>query len=349
MLMFGKRKKSKEKTYSLPIQIKPEDTELLDFFSKIDLQIPLSDKQVKTFHSLLKERIAELKKREQLFQEFQTTKKREKQLKETKEVVFSLRETDKTSGDALDFLKEKLTILQQEQEDLILLALDAKEKVANSSSEEELKTAIQKFLQSIALIDISNWEEDLDYYRTRFLMQKEQEKDLTLKEEFVPLEEKDQLSFPQEEAIPINLQTMMIDINKKQFIKLKSDVQEYNSLLTQQVKVQAIYAEDHTEEEFITRVKNQEQKSFEIGKELYTLKREQGILSLKTYEIIQTIRSRLLNITGAIAARGFLDETFNELKLVLDESLTFNEKREKLLKKITRIIRILRKEPAGNS
>ena len=86
----------------------------------------------------------------------------------------------------------------------------------------------------------------------------------------------------------------------------------------------------------------QEKLSFDTGKEMYALKREQGILTLKTYEIVQTLRSRLLNISGSIASRVFLKKGFNELIThVQSNVLTEKEKRLTLHKEINRLLRIL--------
>ncbi len=90
--------------------------------------------------------------------------------------------------------------------------------------------------------------------------------------------------------------------------------------------------------------------SFDTGKELYALKREQGILSLKTYEIIQTIRSRLLNISGSIASKKFLKNAFNELiNTTRNEQIPIAAKKAELIKIITRLLRIIGELKPGES
>ena len=80
---------------------------------------------------------------------------------------------------------------------------------------------------------------------------------------------------------------------------------------------------------------------------MYTLKREQGILTLKTYELVQTLKSRLLNITGSIASRRFMKAALNDLLDIVNDSETvFEIKMEKITKDLKRLLRIVRKEPS---
>ena len=81
-------------------------------------QDQLTNKQVEALKQYLENFSKELEIRSKYHDELFTSKKREIQLAETKKVVFSLRETDQTSGGALDFLKVKMDILIQEKEDL---------------------------------------------------------------------------------------------------------------------------------------------------------------------------------------------------------------------------------------
>ena len=310
-------------------------------------QIELTNKQAEALKQYLEQFSEELKMRSRYHEELITSKKREKQLNETKKVVYSLRETDQTSGDALDFLKEKLDILIQEKENLAFKFLSFREKISNEAII-DVGIHVQEFLSDIEFIDTDPWEEDLDYYRTRFLMQKEQEEDGVLKDEYIP--ERDRLDLLMHEKTINNLdlgeelvkEKITITVSKKHFQQLKSLVKDYN-LFIEKIPGSILYDVLETPFEALKeKLKQQEKLSFDIGKELYALKREQGILSLKTYEIIQTIRSRLLNISGSIASRSFMKNAFNELiSTARNEQIPINTKKTELIQITTRLLRII--------
>ncbi|NHJ49138.1 MAG: hypothetical protein FK733_15225 [Asgard group archaeon] len=278
--------------------------------------------------------------------ELVTKDKRSKQLDETKKIVYSLRETDQTSDSALNFLKEKLDLLIVEREDLSMKVLSFLEKSATIPTY-ELEQFINSFLQSLTFLETESWEEDLDYYRTRFLMQREQdEKDDQLKQDFLPpekLAQYDPLAKPKvQQTVTITKPIILLELTKKQSQKLSLLVKNYNQLVElvpdESINVILETPIGTLKEDFI----KEEKLSFEIGKEMYALKREQGILTLKTYEIIQTIRSRLLNITGSIASRVFLKEGFASLAtIVKNPDLTEEQIRLTLKKEINRLLRIL--------
>ena len=310
-------------------------------------QTPLTNKQAEALKQYLETFSKELEIRTKYHEELLTTKKRERQLTETKRVVFSLRETDQTSGDALAYLKEKMDILIREKEDLALKFLSFKERLL-SDTVSDLRDLVQNLLTEIVFIDTDAWEEDLDYYRTRFLMQKEQEEDEELKDEFIPDQDRLDLAFLEETLDELDpseelaKEKITIYLSKKYYQQLKPLTKDYNLLITK-ISGSILFEVLETPfEEVKVKLKQQEMVSFDTGKELYVLKREQGILSLKTYEIIQTIRSRLLNISGSIASKKFLKNAFNELiNAARNEQIPFAAKKAELLKIITRLLRII--------
>ena len=282
--------------------------------------------------------------------ELATTELRRKQLIETKEVVYSLRETDKTSDDALDFLQEKLTILQKEREDQDMRILVMIEAIEQANSPEIITEKTVAFVQEFEFVDTENWEEDLDYFRTRFLLQREQEdEDQRLKDEFLP-EEHNSTSGRTDQSSTKDVQEtdyFFIAVHKKYYTKLKYLIQEYNQIKRVQHPDSSIQLEDKSESELKELIAQQEKESFVVGKEMYTLKREQGILTLKTYELVQTLKSRLLNITGSIASRRFMKDALDDLLLIVNNSeMSFEEKKQKLLKDLKRLLRIVRKLPS---
>ncbi|NHJ32150.1 MAG: hypothetical protein FK732_04755 [Asgard group archaeon] len=310
-------------------------------------QAPLTNKQADALKQYLEVISKELEMRSKYHIELFTSKKREKQLNETKKVVFSLRETDQTSGDALDFLKEKMDILIQEKENLAFKFLSFRDQL-QSDTVSDVGTLVQNLLSDIVFIDTDPWEEGLDYYRTRFLMQKEQEEDEELKDEFIPDQDRLDLLIHEKTIAELDLgeelvkEKIPVYLSKKHHQQLKGLVKDYNIFIE---KIPGALLHEVLEtpfDELKEKFKQQEMISFDIGKELYALKREQGILSLKTYEIIQTIRSRLLNITGSIASRNFMKNAFNELlSTARNEQLPINAKKTELIKITTRLLRII--------
>ncbi len=283
--------------------------------------------------------------------ELATTDLRTRQLHETKEVVFSLRETDSTSDDALDFLQEKLTLLQTERENhdkCILVRIEALEQI---QSQETLLEDISSFVRVFSFIDTDHWEDDLDYFRTRFLLQRAQEEeDQRLKDEFLPEETAVQQS---KEGSSQNVQQVtkteyfFIAIHKKYYLKLKHLTQEYNQIKLLQHPDSSVSLEEKSDDELEELIAQQEKISFVVGKEMYTLKREQGILTLKTFELVQTLKSRLLNITGSIASRRFMKAALDDLLVIVNDSgTTFETKMEKTTRDLKRLLRIVRKEPS---
>ena len=278
--------------------------------------------------------------------ELATTDLRTKQLKETKDVVYSLRETDKTSDQALDFLQEKLTILQEERDehDRNLVAIISS--VESIQTPLFLKEKVTEFVQNFTFVDTDSWEEELDYFRTRFLLQREQEEeDQRLKDEFLPKTSSSNTATPAK-VISEN-DYFFIAVHKKYFTKLKYLIQEYNKIQLVQYTDSSVSLEEKSEKELHELIAKQEKVSFTVGREMYTLKREQGILTLKTYELVQTLKSRLLNITGSIASRRFMQDALDELyKLAFKSDLSFEDLRVTILKDLKRLLRIVRKEPA---
>jgi len=318
-------------------------------------QTSLNNKQAEALKQYLEVFSEELELRSKYHEELLTTKKRERQLTETKRVVFSLRETDQTSGDALAYLKEKMDILIREKEDLAFKFLSFKEKLL-SDAISDVRDLVQNFLTDIVFIDTDAWEEDLDYYRTRFLMQREQEEDDELKDEFIPEQDRLDLEIHEEtleELVPeeeIAKEKITIFLSKKYYQQLRILTKDYNLLITK-VPGEFLFKVLETPfEELKVKLKQQEMLSFDTGKELFALKREQGILTLKTYEIIQTIRSRLLNISGSIASKKFSKNAFNELiNTARNEQIPIATKKAELLKIITRLLRIIGEIKPGES
>lgn len=311
-------------------------------------QTRLSNKQAEALKQYLELFSEELEERTKYHEELLTTKKRQRQLTETKRVVFSLRETDQTSGDALAYLKEKMDILVREKEDLAFKFLSFKEQLL-SDAVSDVSVLVHNLLTDIVFIDTDEWEEGLDYYRTRFLMQREQEEeDNELKDEFIPDQDRLDLAIHEEtldELVPseeLAKEKITIFMSKKHYQQLKTLTKDYNLLITKIPGEFLFKVLETPSKELTVKLKQQEMLSFDTGKELYALKREQGILSLKTYEIIQTIRSRLLNISGSIASKKFLKNAFNELiNTSRNEQMPIAAKKAELVKIITRLLRII--------
>ncbi len=307
--------------------------------------IHLEDDQFKKLVSYLTAKIDEIPVRLKLLEELKTTNKRERQLNETKKVVYSLRETDETSGTALSFLREKLDLLIEERKNLALKFLSFQEELKRPSTE-PLQEQVQHFLSDIHFLETESWEDDLDYYRTRFLMQREQdEEDHKLKGGFIPdddpvLDAELIDAFDTTKSSPRIM--LYFSVSRKQHQNLKSLAKDYNIFME---KIPSKFTRDILELELTEIERNlaeQEKISFDTGKELYILKREQGILSLKIYEIIQTLRSRLLNISGSIATRKFMKDAFNELiEYLSDVNLSDDEKKAKLMQVVHRLLSML--------
>ncbi len=200
-------------------------------------QTPITNKQADALKQYLEVFSKELEIRSKYHEELLTTKKRERQLTETKRVVFSLRETDQTSGDALAYLKEKMDILIREKEDLALKFLSFKEQLLNDAVS-DVQLLVQNLLTEIVFIDTDAWEEDLDYYRTRFLMQKEQEEDEELKDEFIPDQDRLDLAVLEETLDELDpneelaKEKITIYLSKKHYQQLKPLTKDYNLLIT---------------------------------------------------------------------------------------------------------------------
>ncbi|NHK30758.1 MAG: hypothetical protein FK730_05365 [Asgard group archaeon] len=347
--MFKRSKKiSSSKTHSFSKLITtPKIVEMLKIPETISPDpFDLTDESYINLKNYLQDITSEADFRLKYSKELQTTEKRSKQLEETKRIVYSLRETDQTSDKALDFLKEKLDLLINEQADLAMKLLAFQEKLPLILIN-ELEQQIETFLGSITFLETDSWEEDLDYYRTRFLMQREQEDiDEQLKQEFIPediLANYDPLAKPRQKPTPrITKPVIMLKMSKKQSQESGQLIKDFNHLTEQIPNEYLDFIFETSIETLKEKFPEQEKLSFDTGKEMYTLKREQGIMTLKTYEIVQTLRSRLLNISGSIASRVFLKKGFNELIThIQNNALTEEEKRLTLHKEINRLLRIL--------
>jgi hypothetical protein len=312
--------------------------------NSINSPIQLTDAMVKILIEFLSSYTKDLPTIEKYFKNENLRSIRQLQLDETKKIVYSLRETDQTSKEAMDFLKEKLTILSTERDNLAMLFLSFKEKIEQLTEKEQLIARTEELVNTVNFVETKSWEKDLDYFRTRFLLQREQdEADQELKDKFIPEKEVVDVKLSEfEKKEEFTRDKIVIEYNKKFKDKLEPLIKEFNVFLKDIPPRIEDDLEGNSRAEILARIKKHEEDAFDVGKELYTLKREQGILTLKTYEIIQTIRSRLLNITGSIASRKFLRDAFNELiNTANTTTLSVIEMKEEIVKIIIRLLRII--------
>jgi len=319
--------------------------DMLQVPSNTDSPIQVTDVQIKSLIDYFTTNNTILTAYLEYFEAQSLIKLRQRQLDETKKVVYSLRETDQTSKEAMDFLKEKLTLLSIERDNLAMLFLTFRESLESFNEKHMIVNHTLEFISKITFVETKSWEKDLDYFRTRFLLQREQdEADQELKEQFIPDEE----DIPEITLADLKKQDeftrdkIVIEYSRKQKDEIDSLIKEYNNIS----KDYPPRVEEELEADDLqtvrSKVKIQEEEAFDVGKELYALKREQGILTLKTYEIIQTIRSRLLNITGSIASRKFLRDAFNELREITDsEEYSPEAMKVEISKRVTRLLRII--------
>ena len=343
------QKKKKNENTSYELIITPKLAAIFQINNLQELEpINLTEQQSDQLEQYLKLIVSSPELKTRFLKELDTTVSRELQLGETKEIVYSLRETDQTSDDALDFLKEKVDQLNIERENLIMIFFTLLEELKNSLLS-DYPRKIEDLIISITFIDTDAWQKDLDYYRTRFLMQREQEEDQERKDKFKPLEDKvsaiykDPIARTKEEVVEqLTKPSVRILLTKSQTKNIIPLIDPYNKLLNNLPDSQPIELLELNETEIQTKLSDQEKYNFVVGKEIYTLKREQGILTLKIYDIVQTLKSRLLNITGSIASRSFLVNGFKDLiKSVNDNFLSDTQKKEEVFKTITRLLRIL--------
>ncbi|MHA1125475.1 MAG: hypothetical protein ACTSO7_07340 [Candidatus Heimdallarchaeota archaeon] len=334
--------KNTKRAFLLSSKILPD---ILQATSTIDAPILIQDNQIKILVDFFTSTNKILASYLEYYEAESLIKLRGRQLEETKKVVYSLRETDQTSKEAMDFLKVKLTTLSTERDNLAMQFLTFRESINKITDKQEIIDQTLEFISEINFVDTKRWEKDLDYFRTRFLLQREQtEADQELKDQFVPDEE----NIPEITLADLKKQDeftrdkIVIEYSRKQKDKIDSLLKEYNDLSKDfPPKIENELA-GYDFQTIRIKVKSHEEEAFDVGKELYTLKREQGILTLKTYEIIQTIRSRLLNITGSIASRRFLRDAFKELQEITNsENLSPEVMKDEILHRITRLLRII--------
>lgn len=319
--------------------------DMLQVPSNTDSPILITDAEIKSLIDYFTTNNPILSAYLEYFEAQSLIKLRQRQLDETKKVVYSLRETDQTSKEAMDFLKEKLTTLSTERDNLAMHFLTFRETLEELNDKQTIINHTLEFISKISFVETKSWEKDLDYFRTRFLLQREQdEADQELKDQFIPDEE----DVPEITLADLKKEDeftrdkIVIEYNRKQKEKIDSLIKEYNDKSKDfPPRVEEELATDNLQT-VRTKIKMQEEEAFVVGKELYALKREQGILTLKTYEIIQTIRSRLLNITGSIASRKFLKDAFNELREITDsEEYSPELMKVEITKRVTRLLRII--------
>ena len=338
-----KGKKNTKKTSLYSSKTLPE---ILQVPNTIDSPIFINDSQIKSLVEFFTATNNTLPNYMEYYKALNLIKLRQKQLDETKKVVYSLRETDQTSKEALDFLKEKLDILSTERDDLAMYFLTFRESLDKCLNKHEIIQHTMELVSKIKLVDTKSWEEGLDYFRIRFLLQREQEDaDQELKDKFIPEDITDitDISISKlDKQEEFTRDRIVIEYQRKHKANLDLLIKEYNEFLKNFPPRIEEELEEDTLQDVKLKITMREDEAFAVGKELYILKREQGILTLKTYEIIQTIRSRLLNITGSIASRKFLHNTFNELlEITKSAELSAEVMKVEILKRITRLLRII--------
>jgi len=347
------RKKSRQKkTTSLSVIITPKLLQVLHLPSPLSSSpaLVLSDEQTAALKEYLKMATTNAEVKFKLLKALETLQKRTLQLTETKEVVTNLRESEETSTKALSFLKEKLDLLIEEREALIFKIATLQEELTSlplSSCPEK----ILAFIKTIKFAETSSWEEELDYYRTRFLMQKDEDAPEIPAAQKISVEQalerpRDPLSISKTiRPVKPTKPSMSLLLSKTDAV-VPSLVATYNQMVAALPENSSETLLELNEEELAAKLTEIEQTSMVTGKELYGLKREQGILSLKTYELIQTLKVRLFNISGAIASRSFLKSGLNELLAIArDDTLPEESKKQAVKQSLQRLLRILGEIP----
>lgn len=285
-------------------------------------------------------------KRTQYLQAIMTTQTRTRDLKETKEIVTDLREVERTSQEALSFLEEKIQLVKQEKERLRTIFSQLYNDLLQNQIM-ELEQQIERTINQMSLIDTSEWEGKLDHIRNRFLMQKEQETDMNeQKEKVIQGEEKKTITDLKMTTVKktdsILKNTLLLNFTAQQAKELLPCIENFETLAEKTPSDLMDEVFESPQEALDDRINEQIKMSSEIGQELFTLKKEQAILTLNTYEMVQTVKSRTMNIGGFMAERSFFNDNIKELlSQSQNGNLSYQEKKEKLLKTVQYFLQIL--------
>jgi len=348
-----RRKPRQKKATTLSIDITQKLLQILHLPAPPTPSSPmtLSAEQTGALIQYLKKATTNAESKLQLFKALEILHKRTLQLKETKEVVANLHESEETSTKALSFLKEKLDILTEERDELIFKIVALQEELITLPVAAYLEK-ILTFIKSIEFAETQNWEEELDYYRTRFLMQKDESIPEIPASQKISVEKalerpRDPLSISKTVRPTKPAKPSLSLLLPKSASELPSLVATYNQMVNALPEASSEGFLELENEDLEAMLTETEKKSMITGKELYRLKREQGILSLKTYELIQTLKVRLFNISGGIASRAFLKSGLNELlQIARDDSITDEDKKQAVKRALQRLLRILGEMPS---
>jgi hypothetical protein len=310
----------------------------------------LSETKTEQLSNRLELEIARYNLRKKIYEEEILAEKRKKMLKETYSIVTKLRETVQTATTGLSSIESKIQKIKEEKKKISVLFHNLKGKINDCSSEEKLQWYIKEALGKVNLIETSTWEEEIAPLRTRFLMQKEEEQipETPVKEgqkrKTLPLTDKENLNEKIAEKNKSQEQgvvTIVCYYHKKKRKELSQKIQQNNKLVrTIGIKLSAKKLLS-TKEQLTQILKNCEKKNFEIGSQIFKLKKEQATLSYEARQTIVSLRTSLMNIGGVLGTRNFLKEGINNLRAPLIEETTFRAKKQNVLANIHLILQVV--------
>lgn len=310
----------------------------------------LTEKKTEQLIDRLKLEINRYDLRKRIYEEEMLAEKRMKMLEETNSIVTKLRETVQTVTTGLSSIESKIQTLKEENKEIGGLFHTLKSKINDCSSVDELNWYVNEALAKVNLVDTSSWEEEIAPLRRRFLMQKTEEQlpetpvDEDTQREFLPPTLKETLDArvgEKNKRAEQGVVTIGFSYPKKKRKQLAQNVQQNNKLVRSigiKLSPKKLLL---TKEQLAQRLKDIEKENFEIGSQIFKLKKEQASLSYKARQTIMSLRSSLMNIGGALGTRNYLNEALNNLRATLIEETTFTTKKQAVLEKIARILQVV--------
>ncbi|MBD3192762.1 MAG: hypothetical protein GF308_19135 [Candidatus Heimdallarchaeota archaeon] len=310
----------------------------------------LTEKKTEQLIDRLELEITRYDLRKRIYEEEILAEKRRKMLEETSSIVTKLRETVQTATAGLSSIESKIQTLKEENKEIGELFQNLKSKINDCSSVDELNWYVNRALAKVNLVDTSSWEEEIAPLRRRFLMQKIEEQiserpgNEDLQRELLSSKFKETLDGqvsvenkrPEEGVVTIDF-----SYPKKKRKQLSKKIQQNNKLVlsigTKMTSEKLLL----TKEQLAQMVKDLEKENFAVGSRIFKLKKEQATLSYKARQTIVSLRSSLMNISGALGTRNYLNEAINNLRATLKEETTDTTKKQAILENIARILQVV--------
>jgi hypothetical protein len=266
-------------------------------------------------------------------------------LSEVTTTVTSIQELLDETTKGYNFTLEKIALFKEERNILSKKIEPLIETLQKAHSKKALSKYLLETFESVTLQDHTPWLPKIQALQERFLVQKpdqnldfkkNQETKRTGNDPLRPKKEEPKIDQP---VLHFSMKVELIF--QKLSKELLSELKVFNDL-QKRMAVFQILESTNSKDRLKKDLAEKKKQITEVNSKFYKLKRQEGISNLKLHDTIQSLRSKLINISGFLADREILLTTIHKLKkLSKSPTKTTEELRSKMIESTNRLYTIL--------